>query len=143
MVARYSDLEFTTAIKNNTTLAAALRQLGLRPAGGNYANAKRKIRDLNIDTDHFVGQAWMRGVYKPFGKLTRTSSIKKHLVRERGHQCENEQCGRKTWLGQPIMLELEHIDGDRTNHVEDNLKLLCPNCHSQTTTWRGRNIKAG
>jgi 5-methylcytosine-specific restriction endonuclease McrA len=63
---------------------------------------------------------------------------KKVLMKERGHKCQ--RCNLKEWLNQPITLELEHIDGDNKNNVKDNLELLCPNCHSYTDTWRGRNI---
>ena len=60
------------------------------------------------------------------------------LIEERGHQCEC--CNFTEWMGKPITLELEHIDGDNQNNVKYNLKLLCPNCHSYTDTWKGRNI---
>ncbi len=51
-------------------------------------------------------------------------------------------CGAKPlWMGQPLTLQLDHIDGDSTNNIIENLRLLCPNCHSQTSTFGGRNIK--
>jgi len=59
------------------------------------------------------------------------------LIQERGHKCEC--CGLSEWLGKNITLELEHIDGDNQNNVKSNLKLLCPNCHSYTDTWKGKN----
>lgn len=52
-------------------------------------------------------------------------------------------CGISEWRGQFITLELDHIDGNSSNNVRENLRLLCPNCHSQTDTWRGRNINSG
>lgn len=51
------------------------------------------------------------------------------------------RCGNTHWMGEPITLELEHIDGDNSNNRRENLELLCPNCHSYTKTWRGRNKK--
>lgn len=48
------------------------------------------------------------------------------------------ECGIKEWRDNPITLELDHIDGDKRNETRDNLRYLCPNCHSQTPTWRGR-----
>jgi hypothetical protein len=46
-------------------------------------------------------------------------------------------------MGNPIVLEIDHIDGNNQNHSLDNLRYLCPNCHSQTSTWRGRNKNTG
>jgi nitrate reductase cytochrome c-type subunit len=48
------------------------------------------------------------------------------------------ECGIKEWRGNPISLELDHIDGNRKNETRNNLRYLCPNCHAQTPTWRGR-----
>ena len=59
---------------------------------------------------------------------------KNALLLERGHRCE--QCKLTKWNDIDITLELEHTDGDRKNNTRENLKLLCPNCHSQTSTWR-------
>lgn len=67
------------------------------------------------------------------------SSLKKDIIKEIGHICQS--CNLSEWLGKPITLELEHIDGNNMNDCRSNLKILCPNCHSQTDTWRGRNIR--
>ena len=55
------------------------------------------------------------------------------------HECE--VCKNNTWQGSLIPLELHHLDGNRTNHNIQNLQIICPNCHSQTETFRGKNIK--
>lgn len=49
-------------------------------------------------------------------------------------------CGLKDWNGQPITLELDHISGDRSDESRNNLRLICPNCHSQTHTYKVKNI---
>lgn len=71
-------------------------------------------------------------------KFTKDTSVnrrhKELLIEERGHVCE--QCKLATWQDVLITLEMEHIDGDRTNNTKQNLKLLCPNCHSLTATWK-------
>lgn len=66
---------------------------------------------------------------------------KNRIISERGYACES--CGISSWLDKPIVLELDHIDGDHKNNDKSNLRLLCPNCHSQTPTWRGRNKNNG
>lgn len=55
------------------------------------------------------------------------------------NQCSAPDCGISTWLDKPLSLHLDHIDGDKLNNNQDNLRLLCPNCHSQTDTYGGRN----
>jgi len=71
------------------------------------------------------------------------SAIKRILIDHynRGDNCE--LCGIKDWGDQPLTLELDHIDGDNFNNSLDNLRFICPNCHSQTTNFRGRNINTG
>jgi hypothetical protein len=54
------------------------------------------------------------------------------------------ECGLSdTWNGKPITLEIDHINGNSLDHRVENLRLLCPNCHSQTSYFRGRNINTG
>jgi hypothetical protein len=64
-------------------------------------------------------------------------SLRKRVILEQGGKCNN--CGLEEWLGVIITLELEHKDGNRLNNHRGNLEALCPNCHSLTSTWRGRN----
>lgn len=63
------------------------------------------------------------------------------LLRERGHHCE--VCLLSEWRGQPIPLDLDHIDGNPDNNDASNLRLLCPNCHAQTETYKGKGTRAG
>lgn len=63
------------------------------------------------------------------------------LIAERGHRCEGEDCGVTEWRGQPVTLEVHHVDGDRKNNSDGNLQLLCGNCHAMTPNWRWRNWK--
>lgn len=71
-----------------------------------------------------------------------TPRLRKRLLIElRGHSCE--ECSLDTWNGQQIVLELHHDDGNSDNNDESNLKLLCPNCHSLTPTYRAANIGNG
>lgn len=65
------------------------------------------------------------------------STRKRILMRERPHRCE--ACSNTVWNGQPIPLELDHIDGDSDNNTRGNLRLICPNCHAQTPTYKSRN----
>lgn len=67
--------------------------------------------------------------------------IKGFLETMHGYKCTS--CGISKYNGEKITLQLEHIDGDHLNNRKENVCLLCPNCHSQTKTYKGRNINNG
>ena len=69
-------------------------------------------------------------------------SSKRHRVIKQQNNCCAE-CGISEWRGVSIVLEIDHIDGNSSNDTRQNLKALCPNCHSITPTWRGRNNQSG
>jgi Zn finger protein HypA/HybF involved in hydrogenase expression len=92
---------------------------------------------LKINTDHWTGSAWNKDQQlKDYSDYTKVSNLKPHLIKQRGHKCE--ECKRTKWFNKPITLEIHHNNGDRTNNSENNLTLLCPNCHSYTDRWRNR-----
>lgn len=70
-----------------------------------------------------------------------TSRLKEKLIKEgiKIHKCEN--CGITEWMGNKVSIELHHVDGNRENNNISNLKILCPNCHSMTNNFRGKNKK--
>lgn len=74
------------------------------------------------------------------GSIVDTSDLCERLLREGvfAHRCA--RCELTTWLGGPIPLQLDHIDGDRTNNHLANLRLLCPTCHALTDTYCGQNV---
>jgi len=68
-----------------------------------------------------------------------TNKLRKRLVSEGIKTSKCDVCGIEEWLGKSLSFELDHIDGNRSNHNLLNLRIICPNCHSQTHTYRGRN----
>jgi hypothetical protein len=85
-------------------------------------------------------KAWALNKYKttPFEQLG-SENRKRRVLEEQEGKCNH--CGISEWNGNPLVLELEHKDGNTKNNERSNLECLCPNCHSQTETWRGRNNK--
>lgn len=126
-------------VASSTTYAECLRKLGLKPSG-NHQTLQRNIDRLGIDTSHMTFLSINQGdEIKVFDGLKRKDSRRLRLINERGHACEH--CKLSEWNGQPITLEMDHVDGNNRNSTRENLRLLCPNCHSQTPTWRGRKLK--
>jgi hypothetical protein len=77
------------------------------------------------------------GHLKDFDKILSEKARKRFLIQERGHGCEI--CSYATWCNKPIPIELDHIDGNADNNVRENLRLICPNCHAQTDTYKSKN----
>lgn len=73
-----------------------------------------------------------------FDDVKSDGTRRERLKQERGHKCE--VCGPTEWCDKPIPIELDHIDGDCTHNTKDNLRLICPNCHAQTDTYKGKNV---
>lgn len=133
----YTDLDIINNSKTVFSLAGLIKSLNLRIAGGNYDTVKRKLAKLDIDTSHWTKQLWSKErQLKDYKEYVKSSSLKKHLIIDRGHRCE--MCLNHEWLNRIITLELHHIDGNNKNNQENNLQLLCPNCHSTTDNWRNR-----
>lgn len=133
----YTDNDVIEASAKVHSMAELLRVLDLKIVGGNYSHMRKTLQRLQLKCEHWTGKAWNKNQQlKEWSKYSKVESIKPHLIRERGHKCE--KCCHSEWNQQPIPLEVEHTNGDRTDHSKDNLLLLCCNCHAQTSTWRGR-----
>ena len=147
----YSEQELLEAVKTSTSIRQVLDKLNIVPAGGNYQTTNRRIQKLNIDTSHFTGQAWNRGKVigpkRPIEKylvensVVQSFKLKGRLIAEglKEHKCEC--CGITEWNGKPAPIELDHINGNHHDNRLENLRILCPNCHAQTDTYRGKNKK--
>ncbi|MFH1621020.1 MAG: HNH endonuclease [Patescibacteria group bacterium] len=146
--------DLKNAAKTSYSIREVLRKLGLVPAGGNYSQINKYLKEYKIDHSHFKGSAWNKGIK---GLLSPRIPLEKILIKNSTFQSNKlkkrlfsvgikrpacEACGwdEKNIEGyQP--LELDHINGDRTDNRLENLRILCPNCHSLQPTHRGRNMR--
>lgn len=126
-----TDEEFTDVVRKSRTVREALVKMGVAPKGGNYGAFYRRVEKLGLDISHIKSNKHK--------KILRDSSrvTKMQLLKNVSYSCSI--CGLSDWLSKPITLEMDHIDGNSTNNTIENLRLLCPNCHSQTPTFRGKN----
>ena len=143
--------ELKNAVKNSFSYRQVLSKLGLREAGENYEQIKKYIAEYNLDKRHFKGRGWnlgLRGIGKPLISLDeilvknnnfQSFKLKKRLFAAglKSQCCEKCGWAEKTSSGY-LPLELDHINGDRHDNRLENLRILCPNCHSLTPTHRGR-----
>jgi len=131
-----------------------LQRLGLRAAGGNYAQIQKYIHEAGVNTEHFTGWAWRRGCViaprpaRPLDELLREGvfiqsfKLKQRLFAAGLKAPACEECGwaRRSDDGY-LPLELDHVNGDRNDNRLENLRVLCPNCHSLKPTHRGRKLR--
>lgn len=144
---RYSLEELIEAVETSRSIRDSLSKLGLSPAGGNYTTLNNHIKNLNLDTSHFTSQAWNKGktfTKKPLayyftgGKIA-SHTLRLRLIAEGVKEAKCESCLLTEWQGQLMPLELDHINGYHDDNRLENLRILCPNCHYQTPTHRGKN----
>lgn len=152
MSRRWSREQLKEAVALSKSYRQVIGALGLRMAGGNYEQVKKYIEEYSLDTKHFTGRAWNKGLKFgsnpriPLEKILTINStyqsfkLKNRLFLARLREPKCEECGwAKMSTDGRIPLELDHINGDRHDNRIDNLRILCPNCHSLQPTHRGRN----
>ena len=111
----------------------------------NHITAKKRCIKENIDFSHFVGKK-PQGSARTLDEILVKDSyydsrtLKKRLIKNGTFEYKCRACKITDWNGKPITLQLEHINGDHYDNRIENLELLCPNCHSQTDTFTGKNV---
>jgi len=148
----YTDEQFIEAVEKSLSWRQVLQKLNLNATGGNYTSMKNLASRLGTNTEHFTGKGWNKGDrYKSPSKrdtkdilvedstYTSTHHLKHRLWKEGLLRNECYECAITEWNDKPISLQLDHINGKRTDNRLENLRILCPNCHSQTITFAGKN----
>lgn len=134
--------EFRQLIATSSSYNNFLKRIGMGHGRSSTDIVKRRCTALNISCDHF-STSYNGNKARPLEEILiensdykNTSSLKNRLVKEGLLEYQCAICGNKgEWCGKPLSLQLDHIDGNHTNNCIENLRLLCPNCHTQTETY--------
>lgn len=146
-----SDDEFIKVVKSNDCIRDIVGALGYsRSSGSMGVKVNERIKSLNIDTSHFYknrSTALSRPLYSLDEILVENSKyeniyyLKKRILKAKLIDYKCAKCGNTgTWNNKDLTLQLEHKNGIHNDHRLCNLEFLCPNCHSQTDTYSGKNI---
>ncbi len=149
---KYTDEQVIAAVRANYSMAGVLRAIGLVPLGGSYKTVNAIIKRLQINTSHFTGQGHLRGKNHNWSK---SIPIDQMLVINSNHSSHSFKlrlfkagllinkcsiCGITEWLNRSLSLHMDHINGINDDNRLVNLRILCPNCHSQTATYCAKNM---
>jgi len=147
---RYNWPKIQNHIDNDKSYESCIKLFGITSSAMRYAI---KYGLLNIPDEKLPARGNNGIIKKPMCEIlvedsafSCNSKFKKRLVEEGvlNYHCYNKSCmlhsmNTMVWCGEPIVLHLDHINGIRNDNRKKNLRFLCPNCHSQTTTYCGRN----
>lgn len=139
-----SDERLAEAVASCFSVMEVVRFLGKRPAGGTHSHYKRRIECLGLDSSHFKGRASKNGcqptnkkasedilIKRISGGRTKSAQLRRALF-DSGISYSCFKCGQlPEWLGNPLVLDIDHINEDWLDDRIENLRFLCPNCHSQ------------
>ncbi len=141
-----TDEEFVRAVAENRNIHSVLKALGMSCQRSNYRTVRRRVEKMGLDTSHWRSRPSTPSRQRPLEEVLVENStydrgsLKRRLAREGLLKERCAVCGSNpTWQGQPLILVLDHVNGIHNDHRLENLRLLCPNCNSQTATFSGRN----
>lgn len=141
--------EFKVIVEKNNTITGILFELGFKNSSGAMHNkVKERITKEGLDVSHLIGRynsnngkkIDLKEILVENSDYQNIGRLKKRLVSEKVLEYKCVICGNNgEWNNKPLILQLDHINGNKFDHRLSNIRFLCPNCHSQTETFGGKN----
>lgn len=137
-------------VRGSVSISDVMRKLGIRRSGGSHSHLSRKLKEYEIDTSHFTGKTAAKGRPSPRRKhwteilILRTSGKRQHAIQlrraliESGVPYQCSECrSEPVWRNKELRFQVDHLNKNWLDDRRENLKFLCPNCHSQTPGYNG------
>jgi Zn finger protein HypA/HybF involved in hydrogenase expression len=148
---RLTDTELKEIVAISLGYSDLMRKMGYNTKGGGTQRIlKKRILDLQIDISHFKGKAHgtsntakqsLSEILVVNSTYINLASLKRRLLKNNLIEYKCKICEIVEWQNMKLSLQLDHINGINNDNRLENLRLLCPNCHSQTSTFAGKNNK--
>jgi hypothetical protein len=145
---KVSDEKIIEVCLSSLSMSIAASKLGIH-----FNTLKRRAMILGVYKPNASGKGLKKNKRDGFDKIPlseiikgnqpqyQTNKLRVRLIKEGLKEAKCEVCGITDWNDLPVSFELDHINGIRNDHRIENLRIICPNCHSQTVTYRAKNIK--
>jgi Zn finger protein HypA/HybF involved in hydrogenase expression len=131
-------------VKQSTSIAEVFREIGLSISSDAYQLFRKEMKNMNIDISHFVSKGIMKrnNIKEEFviNSNAPNAGIKNYILKNSLIEYKCNICNLEPkWNNKVLILQLDHINGINNDNRLSNLRFLCPNCHSQTHTFAGKN----
>lgn len=148
-ISNFTKEELETLLNKSSSYGEFLDKMGYSKSGNGYKHTKIYLDKIGVNYEFITKKRWSSvetsndNVFLN-GTNICTKSLKSKILKYKllEYKCVGEDCGNNgEWLGKKLSLHLDHKNGINTDNRLENLRFLCPNCHSQTSTYAGKNNK--